>query len=166
MAEINILIAFDTGTIGATPKPSQDPNNPTAIGAGSIFMIASQQNVITGNGGNELNVSANTGDIIRWREMSLSLDVDDRVMLYQFHGSNNNLITAPQPIVITIKDPIPGVPPAPPLPPASQTIQDFFWQTTVLQQGTDTYQFSFVLNRRNGNLIGYFIWDPFITISN
>jgi len=164
MAEIDILIAIDAATIVAkTTTPSMDPNNPIQADPNSIFMVTSAADVVSGNGGDELNVKAETGDTIRWREMSLSLDVDDRVMLYAFQDSGGGLIQAPQAIVITITDSVPG---NPPLPPSTQTIQDFFWQTTVLKPGTDTYHFSFVITSRTGTVLGYYMWDPFITISS
>jgi len=51
-----------------------------------------------------------------------------------------------------------------PLHPDRQTIQNYFFQTTVENPGDVTYHFNFMLLKRDGTVQGYYYWDPYIHI--
>ena len=79
-------------------------------------------------------------------------------------ASGGNLISTPEPLEVEVKTPLPN--PADPTKPTSQTIQSYFWNTTVLSPGDVTYHFNFMILDRDGNVQGYYWWDPFIHITD
>jgi hypothetical protein len=128
-------------------------------------MITKQADALSGNAGNELQIAAQTLDIIRWRETTLSLNAAYTSILYKFvAASGGNLISPPAPLEVEVKTPLPN--PANPTQPGSQTIKSYFWNTTVLDPGDVTYHFSFMIVDRGGNVQGYYWWDPFIHITD
>lgn len=161
MAEIDIQMTFDAVTIFDTYKGNSDPKNPVGISANLVCMVTNQANVVSGEGGGELKVSAQTDDVLRWRETTLNPEYS--ALLYAF-TPQTGLISPPQPLQSAITVPVPNS--ANPLQPGRQTIQDYFWQATVLNAGDLTYHFSFMLVDRSGAEVGYYYWDPFITITS
>jgi hypothetical protein len=164
---IDVLIAVDTDTILQQYPGATDPNNPVQVTSNPppIFMIAKQGDVVSGEAGNELNLVAEVMDTVRWRETTLTLNADYTTILYKFVATGGDqLISPPVPLLATVNTPLPN--PADPLHPTSQTIKSYFWNTTVLDVGSVTYHFSFMILDRNGNPKGYYWWDPFITIKN
>ena len=172
MSEINIdnvLIVFDAETILNTYQtPSIDPTNPTFISDADkvIFMLAKKGDTLSGHGGANLDFRAHPSDIIRWRETTLERNTGRNIQLYEYQAfSTEELITAPtiQPVSVTI--PIPN--PKDPLHPNKfQKVADYLWQSTVLDVGRVAYTFKFAILKRDGSPLGYFKWDPSITITN
>jgi hypothetical protein len=168
-ATIDVLVVFDAATILANhPNPSQNSGSPTPVGDG-IFMIVDAAHAAGDQAGTELTVNAETGDTIRWRESTLA-STDYEALLYGFASEQRPntpqqpLITTPTPILITVTEPFPN--PATPAVPQTQTVQDYFWNCTVENAGSLTYQFQFMLISREGAVQGYFTWDPFINITS
>lgn len=163
---IDVLIAIDAETIISQLGTNTDPNNPAQVtDATLIYMVTKQADAMSGNAGNELNIKAETEDVIRWRETSLSLNSDYVGILYGFQqtGGGDQLISPPTPLQATVTTPLPN--PADPLHPTTQQIENYFWETTVLNPGTVTYHFKFMIIDRHSKVLGYYWWDPFITIS-
>lgn len=161
---VDILVAFDTEIIVETyPQPSRKPDQPTTVDRALIFMVTNSRNVISGQGGADLAVSAQVGDTIRWREANLSLGFEDAVVFYRFLASQGgNLISQPIPLQAVTDSPVPNM--ADPLHPRVQMITNYFWNSVVLARGRVTYSFYFMLLNRDGSLFGYFQWDPSIFI--
>ena len=167
MSTIDVLIAVDAESIVSKYGKNNDPNNPTFIPYGSqlIFMITKRDNVLSGQGGSELKIQANTLDTIRWRQTTLSLNAENDAILYQFVPSRGgNLIAPPRPEIATVKTALPD--PNDPTSPNFQTIQNYFWNTTAEKPGNVTYSFRFAIVDRHDNILGYYSWDPFIEISD
>jgi nematocidal protein AidA len=174
---IDILCAIDTVDIlNGYPNPSQDSTTPTQITANLIYMIVQQGSAISGNGQGELNVAANIGDVIRWRELTLSNNFENSVQFYNFSVNTQDLITLPPTLVggvqadgtlSTVQEAMPKQSPsAPPWLPTSVNNTPFhFWESTTESTGSVTYHWQFLIADGNGNVLGYFQWDPFITIS-
>jgi nematocidal protein AidA len=163
---IDVLIVIDAETTLSTYGPNGDSKNPTQItNSNLIYMITKQAEVVSGNAGNELNISAETLDVIRWRETTLSLNADYDAILYSFvAAAGGTLISTPEPLLVTVSTPLPN--PADPLHPTTQTVQSYFWSCTVLNQGDVTYNFKFMIVDRHGAVQGYYSWDPFIHITD
>ncbi|CAO3415776.1 inclusion body family protein [Azospirillum endophyticum] len=162
----NVLITFDTESIVANYKNiSQDPKNPTPISASYIYMVTNGANAISGQAGGELNLKASVGDVIRWREATLTLSSDDSALMYAFvPTAGGQLISPPQALLATVTIPIPN--PDNLTKPNFETIKDFFWNSNALSTGKVTYHFHFMITDRYGQVKGYCKWDPYITISN
>lgn len=164
---IQVLIAVDCETILATLGKNTNPNAPVQVtDPNLIWMITKQVDAVSGNAGNELNIKAQTLDVIRWRETSLSLDSAYFAMLYQFVNASGgaDLISTPTPMLATVKVPSPD--PEKPLQPGLQDVKTYFWECTVTNPGSLTYHFNFMILGRDGSVAGYYWWDPFITISD
>lgn len=165
MAEIiNVLIAFDTETIIKTyTNPSQDPNKPTQVTTSLIYMIVRQGNAISGQAGGNLNIKAQVGDIVRWRETSLSLSAESNALLYAYiRGSGEGRISNATAHIVEPDVPLPN--PDDPLHPKIQNVKIHNWTSEVERQGTVGYTFRFMILDRDEGLIGYYYWDPSVTI--
>ena len=164
---IEVLIAVDAQTIIETLGPNSDSNNPVQVtNAALIYMITKQGEAVSGNAGNELNIKAETLDVIRWRETSLSLNSDHVPILYKFvqTAGDQSLIDTPRPLLAKVKTPLPNM--SNPLQPTTQEIESYFWEANVLNPGQVTYHFMFMIADRSGKIVGYYWWDPFITITD
>lgn len=164
---IQVLIAVDCETVIATLGTNSDSNNPVQVQDSSlIWMITKQGDAVSGNAGNELTIKAETEDVIRWRETSLSLESDYVTLLYEFVNTSGDgdLISPPVPLLAKVKVPLPN--PSAPLQPGMQEIESYFWQCTVLNPGSVTYHFKFMIVGRDGTVAGYYWWDPFIQIAD
>lgn len=162
----DVLVAFDTETIlQKYPNPSKNPNAPTLIDFHHVYMITNQDNVINGQAGGELDLKAQVGDLIRWRETSLSLGFEKSVIFYKFIGNvGNELISTPTPRKAEASFAQPNT--TNPSVPTCQKIANYYWSSETLSTGRVTYHFNFMVVDRNCNAMGYFSWDPFITIHN
>ncbi len=171
MATTDILTAIDVQSL---PKLSQDKNSPTEGLNAYIYMIVKNDKVISGQAGAELNIKASQGDVIRWRETSLSGNFDSSVMFYQFVSNGGTLLQDPQliggvnngtPYTIQGIDPIYKM--TGPWDSTTVTYPYHYYQSTVMAQGKVTYHWRFQVNdTHSGALVGYGSWDPFITIGN
>ncbi len=163
---IDVLVAIDADTILKTYGPNADAAHPVQVtNPGLIFMLTKQANALSGEAGAELNLSAQTMDVIRWRETTMSLNSDYTGILYAFvPAAGANLISTPVPLEADVTEPLPN--PAKPTVPNSQTVKSYFWNSTVIAAGQVTYHFQFLICDRTGAVQGYYWWDPFITISS
>lgn len=160
---INVLMAADGRTLVNTLDPGT-ADKPTAVPTPSIFMMVKDDNAVFGQASKELKLTARTGDIIRWRGTSLSLNGDYNIFLYAFFSlKGGDLLSTPVDLTSEITRPLPN--PQDPAVPKTQTVKDVFWQSTVLTKGEVTYAFRFMVNDRNGTPLGYYYWDPFIQIT-
>ncbi|MFJ6621318.1 AidA/PixA family protein [Kitasatospora sp. NPDC091335] len=166
---IRVLIVFNAEDIVNDLGPgSQDPKNPTWVEAAAkyIYVTVKQANTVSGSTGAELNITAHVDDEIRWRETTYSLDDNFAALLYDYE-STSNLISKPQP----------SGPAQARLPfstatsagdtkyDATQKVQNSYWSANVTNPGSGSYTFSFQIIDRDGNLVGYYKWDPFLTIT-
>jgi hypothetical protein len=168
MADLNVLIAFDAATIvERNPGASRNPDTPTYVDERLVYMTTRQDHII-GTSGAELNLRAEPGDTIRWRETTLSLGSDYKALLYRYVSSDNGhvLIRTPEIEVIDGVYPMPkeGSEGRPDF--VTQNSQDHYWRTTVKRAGKVVYHFSFQILDRHRQLKGYFQWDPCITVEN
>lgn len=163
---IDVLIAVDTETIISKFGTNTDPDKPVQVTDSSlIFMITKSDDAVTGNAGSELKIGAKTLDTIRWRETSLSLNAIYSALLYKFvPTAGGDLISPPIPLLAQVQTPLPD--PSNPTIPKTQTIESYFWDSTVLSPGNVTYHFNFMIIDRSGNVQGYYWWDPFIQITD
>ncbi|GAA1701417.1 inclusion body family protein [Streptomyces yatensis] len=160
---INVMIAFDAVSIAKRyPDASRNPDAPTQVDHALIYMTTRQDRVV-GTSGAELNFRANPRDIIRWRETTLSLNSEYCALLYRYL-SGDQLISKPRIVIGDGTYPIPkdGATDQPDF--ETQDYQDHYWEADVKKTGQVTYRFFFQLLDSDQKLVGYFQWDPFITI--
>ncbi|KIH81277.1 inclusion body family protein [Pseudomonas batumici] len=162
----DVLVSFDTETIlKKYPNPSRNPDAPTLIDWQHVYMITNQDNVVSGQAGGELDLKAQVGDLIRWRETSLSLGFEKSVIFYRFIGNvGANLISTPTPRKATASYAQPNT--SNPVIPTCQKVDNYYWSSETLETGRVTYHFNFMIVDRDCKPCGYFSWDPFISIHN
>jgi hypothetical protein len=158
----DIQVTFDAETILQKYGTNTDPNNPVQVDASYVYMVVAAPAALSGNGGGELRLVAQTDDTIRWRESTPGVDL--QTILYAFSPLNNGIISNPQLFLSNVTVPVPN--PNNPLEPTTQTIQDYFWNSLAQAPGQVTYHFNFMIVDRHGNTQGYYAWDPFITITS
>lgn len=163
---IDVLIVVDTETVLAKYGAGGSVGHPYSVDERLIWAVAKKDSVVFANATGELKLRAQTEDIIRWRATGLSLNSEDSVILYAFavkKQSGPGLIRKPRANLVELKTPLPQE--NDPAKPAMQTVQDYFWQTTVQRSGHEIYTFNFMIVHRDGTVRGHFTWDPTITIS-
>lgn len=161
---IDVMVVFDAETIVKKVSPGTE-QSPAYCPHDLIHMVTNSGNVISGNAGAELNIAAQVGDGIRWRKTTLSFNTNYRVILYKFVATGGqDLISPPQPILVNVKVPLPD--PADPTNPSTQVIKQDFWQCISFMEGRVMYHFYFMIMDRDQNVLGYYWWDPYITIKN
>ncbi|MFF3328662.1 inclusion body family protein [Streptomyces sp. NPDC002888] len=168
MADINVMIAFDAATIvEQNPNASRNPDAPTYVDQSLIYMTTRHDHIVDMSSGAELNLRAEPGDAIKWRETTLSFNTEYKALLYRYvSSSDHKLLRAPEIEVIDGVFPMPreGTEGSPEF--VTQNYQDHYWRAAVRSVGKVTYHFYFQILDRHRQLKGYFQWDPFITIEN
>ncbi len=162
---IDILIAVDTETILDVYGPNKDPERPVQINPNLVYMIVKQANALSCQAGGNLNVKAQVDDVIRWRETTLSLNSNSNAILYKYVPiAGGELISSALPRISEPEVPLPN--PNDPLNPSVQKIKSYYWTSDVLDQGRVIYTFRFFITDRKEKVVGYYSWDPYITISS
>jgi nematocidal protein AidA len=179
MSNIDILTVVDATTLMdlvATNKLSPGTfESPTNLGsyAGSdvfIFMIADGEYVPNGGQGkSELTVSANVNDVIRWTITNPSADFTYNCILYSFQSAAiaQNIISTPtcatMPVVSYYNSLLDSTTPVP------SAYMYSVWSTSILNVGAGSVQYTWsfqVIDSTNGQVVGWFTWDPFIQIKS
>lgn len=160
---INVMIAFDAFSIAKRyPSASRNPDAPTQVDHELIYMTTRHDRIV-GTSGAELNFRANPRDIVRWRETTLSLNSEYSALLYRY-VSGDPLISTPRIVVGDGTYPMPkeGSDGRPEF--VTQDYEDHYWEADVRKTGRVTYRFYFQVLDSDLKPVGYFQWDPFITI--
>ena len=170
MAERQILTVIDCQTVLAKVTPGTIGNE-ASLGSWDtssvyVYMISSGNYAISGQGQSELNVSANSGDIIQWTVTDPTSGQEYNPVLYGFTTNNPTVLTAPVMLAETLEVYQPQSTTAPTGPFQKVNYPDYVWQTTILQPGQQAqYSWKFVILDNNGTQLGAYSWDPFITIA-
>jgi len=173
METINVLITVDADALanqlkdGKIQKGTQDA--PTPLGSYSqsdvyITMISQSGNVINNTQGqSELSIKCNSGDTIQWAITTFTNNFDYSVSLYNGSFSPADAMNPLTYNSSQAKNYLPN---------SSHILTQYTNQVAVAQAQVAevnkqiTYNLSFQLvNNSTGNIIGYFMWDPFITVS-
>jgi hypothetical protein len=164
----DILIVFDARTIiDSYQTPSMDPEKPTLIEKPEnvIFILTKKGTEFCGYQGGSLEFSARPADRIKLREITLTRNTGLNVQLYKYiSNSKSDLITTPTMQTYTYTIPVPN--PSAPLQPTSfQDITEYSWIATIATAGIVTYDSSFVIMNRSGQIKGYFHFNFSLTIT-
>ena len=175
MAIINIIVAVDGVQLAQQVQDGKlspgSPNAPTFLGSWTqsdvyISMIAQHSAVSNDQGESELNVKANSGDVLRWTMTTFDGNTDYTAYICNGSFNPSTNITPLFYMNMVASQYLPnGSNPLGTL----QNYHDNVYaaQATVLQPGNQIqYTMSFALvNNSTGQVVGYFSWDPFITVA-
>jgi hypothetical protein len=195
MAQINILIAVNGEAIveamsGSDPKLKAGTlEKPANLGGNDssdvyISMVTQNRNLTNksitttnkweGEGGSELNITCNFGDELQWSIISFDMNREQTPYLYNGYFECQNpehtpLGISPLKYLTTQVDnyfPPSDLPTGTPVK-VINTVAKVISNVTTHDQQKLRYELSFVLvNNSNGDIIGYFMWDPFIVINS
>jgi hypothetical protein len=172
---IDVEIVIDTvSLLKDFPSPSQNSNSPTMINHTSYsYMVAATKFVGGGQASGNLIINALNNDVIRWRCLSLSGNTDTSAVVYGINAFSGPTVTNP-PIAI-ISEPYGPLPilqnnqntSPPTFAPVIEN--DYFLQATVTGHGTEQYNVFFYVTSTDQTtgkpkLVGYFGWDPTISV--
>ncbi|WP_175772136.1 AidA/PixA family protein [Paraburkholderia phenazinium] len=167
---VDVLTILDAEKILKSQSPlSSDSNKPTTLlnnGTGTVYMVTTKGNAISGQAGSELNISVDAGDNIRFRTLSLTDAADYKCFIHHTNVSKNKELLVPDNFTfncLNVDEPYPA-PGWPANGVSSEKRADYFWQTTAESDGQATYQFVVAIYDRHSTLKGYVTWDPYITI--
>ena len=183
MSQIFIAITVDAISL-AKNKTGGSWNNPISLGSYAssdiyVEMMAQGDSVVNDQGGSELTINANVGDEIVYTISSPGAGQNYYPVLYNAHLNNANVRSLGPNTAVwtnyglgsggsgkapTFSNEIPtGYPDAG----SPNTFICPQWLFQVNGAGSTQYTMSFaVLDTQTGNVIGYYMWDPFINIQN
>ena len=175
MAMVYILVAVNGTQLAQQvadksiqPGTQSSPTNLGAYTSSDVYISMTAQNnvVVNDGGGSELTVAANSGDTLRWSMQTFDSNSDYTAYLYagSFNPSTNISPLIYLPVTTSSYLPTSSNPLAPP---SLVHNSVYFAQGTVLTPGKQIqYTLSFTLvNNSDGAIVGYFSWDPFISVS-
>lgn len=176
MQTIDILIAVDGAKLaqqvadGSVSPGSQE--SPTSLGSyaeSDVYLSMITQNSNVNNdtqGDSELQVKANSGDIVNWSITTFGDNADQTAYLYNGSFNPSSAMHSLSYSNFQVRNYIPAGE-TPTVDPSPYTNTLYNASSKVQQIGVQiTYNLSFTLvDNSNGNIIGYFLWDPFIYVS-
>ncbi len=160
---INLLVTIDTDhVIKDFPDPSTDQNNPSGLEHKYQYMVVSDNKELSGEGGADLNFSAEVGDHVRIHGTSEYANFEKSILIYKIQKFGGEEVFSPfNSSTYTKSTPEPS---GPNVLPAKNVDRDYwFYEANVVKRGTESYQIWFALYV-DGDLYGYFYWDPTITV--
>ncbi|NTX12037.1 hypothetical protein HUA76_14655 [Myxococcus sp. CA056] len=170
---IDVLTVVDVDKVIGKYGPNASLDNPGVAIADCVYMLVRRDSAVGAEAIPELTVAAKTNDNLRWRLASLTLNTRYSALLYKMNVSGNaQCITQPQPLVSHIKVPVPEVSGGQSSGFNVQPYVDFFFQSTAmlptatLPGGRVTYQLYLQVTDNQGNKVGTYSWDPYITITS
>lgn len=168
----DVITTIDVGSIVSVYASQislprhQNPLDPIHISEQYVYMVTENQNALRGNG-NELILTARTGDNIRWRIVTTAGTLDYTAVLTRFVGiANATCLSEPEAAFAVTQVMTPNA--TNPLVPIAAECNDYYYQSTIEDipplGHAIIYTWVFALYRRT-TLLAYFDWDPLIYVS-
>lgn len=176
MATINILVTVNGESLASQVANGSIPpgreTSPTGLGSFSssnafISMVAPIESVNNSTQGqSELDIRANIGDTLSWSISTIDNNDSQTPQLYNGQFNPSSAMSQMNFYCVQAKTYLAqGSPPA--SSPVEYVNQVSSVSSQILQGGVKIqYTLSFILvNNATGETIGYFSWDPFITVN-
>ncbi|MEM7537778.1 MAG: inclusion body family protein [Chloroflexota bacterium] len=161
---IDILIVVDAETIIKDYGRNNEPAEAAQINSDHVFMTVKEDQALSGQGGGDLEIKANVGDILRWRQTTISLGSGYSAMLCEFkQTAGKDLIINDGPRTNKVIVPLPN--PNDVYHPNTQVITDYHWNGEVNDYGSEYYAFLFLITDRHGKTQGFYSWDPKVQVN-
>ncbi|WP_076411947.1 AidA/PixA family protein [Shewanella sp. UCD-KL12] len=176
MSLINVQVSVNADQLSTQVRdgsiPAGNVNQPTNLGSYSssdvfISMVAQDNVVANDQGKSELRINAVAGDAIRWSMTTLDDNARNTAFLYDGHFNPSTCITPLTYFNMHTKLYLPAG-----AEPKNGVIveydsYDYVAQGSIIEPGqTIQYTLSFkLIDNSNGQVIGYFTWDPFINVA-
>lgn len=169
METIPILTVIDCQSILDKVGRSGTFDNPTSLGAWGtsdyyLYMMTTRSFVVSDQAQSELTVKAQVGQNIQWAITCIGAATNYNVILQKIVPNSQDAITNPQSLKFTLNQygAHPNQTPTP-----SQVVQ-YPMDATVesTNGGSIQYYVTFSIVDPAGNTLGYYMWDPFINVTN
>lgn len=157
---INVLIVIDAETIIQQLPSSLDPEYPTNVCSGMVYIIIRSDDRLIGDP--SLTLSVRVGDVIRWRATTPSYNMLHSALFCDFKANPNELISPVQSRVTKVNSPYPDE--NDPDSPKRQIIIGNYWGCDVLKRGKVTYRFDFMILDRDNEVLGYYYSEASLEI--
>lgn len=166
-----ILTVIDCASILNNPAIAKGKiGSETSIGSYAtsdayIFMIGSNDYLASNQGKSELTVGARSGDVVQWTVTDPTSGQQYSPILYGF-TTQSEAISSPLMLDLKLNVYQPASTSQPTGPFKAVSYQDYVWEATVTQPGTQIqYFWKFAILDQDGNVLGAYSWDPFIAVS-
>lgn len=160
----NVLLIVDAESLFSRyPQPSLEPQKPTVIEDGFIFIISGTET--TQNTKNDSKVlTASNGQVFHVRGRTVSLLAEHSVVFHNISVSDTGILSPPK-LVVHDEQTVPAPDPANPTQPGSHKADDHYWECSLLTPGVATCELSFMLINPRCEVLGYFSWKTEVTLS-
>lgn len=174
---IQILTVIDCKSILENSSiPPGTIGNETSIGSWGtsgqyVFMISSgdyclSSNPDEGQGTSELDVNADSGDVVQWTVTDPSSGQAYSPVLYGLEADHPEALSPPvmRAVKLNVWQPLNTSAPTGPF--QAVPYPDYVWESMILTPNVQIqYSWKFVILDNHGNIKGAYSWDPFITVS-
>lgn len=152
----HVFLIVDTETLlSRYPQASQDPDSPTPIDDGFIFILG---NTHLSNIKIDTEVlSIRLGRVVHLRSRTVALRAGHSVVIYEFAVEDGDVLPAPN-LTVNPDQSIPTINIANLTQPILQKADDHFWRCQPLSQGSESCELRFMLVNSQCEALGYFSW--------
>jgi hypothetical protein len=153
-----VLLIVDAETLlSRYPQPSLEPDNPTLIDDGFIFVAGGTQTKNSVKNDRLITLTATNGKTFHIRGRTVGLQAEHSVVFYDIAVGNAGVLSPPQ-LIVHSGLTLPAPNPENPTQPASQKADDHYWHCTQLAVGAEKCELSFMVVNTSCEAVGYFSW--------
>jgi hypothetical protein len=129
-----------------------------------LYMLTTQSFVVSEQGQSELTVKAQVGQSVQWAMTCIGAGTQYNVIIQGITPSPATAISTPFSLPLTTERYVS----APDGTPTAESYKEYLMQATVENVGTGSIQYyvNFTIVDTSGNTLGYYQWDPFISVTN
>jgi hypothetical protein len=154
----NVLLIVDAETLlSRYPQPSLEPDAPTLIDDGFIFVVGGIQIKTSGKNDSIITSITTNNKTFHIRGRTVGLQAEHSVVFYGITVSDVGLLSPPQ-LIVHSGLTLPAPAPENPTQPVSQKADDHYWQCTQLAAGVEKCELKFMVVNTSCEAVGYFSW--------
>lgn len=155
-ATAHALLIVDAETLlSRYSQPSHDPDNPTLIDKGFVFILGGAHLPAAKTGSHVLQMSL--GQAVCLRSRSIALRAEHSVVVYFFTTGAAGVLPAPK-LVVKADQPVPAIDIKDLTQPTLQHADDHFRLCQPLSSGKEQCELSFMLVNSQCEAVGHFRW--------
>jgi nematocidal protein AidA len=153
---VHVSLIIDAETLlSRYPQASQDPDAPTLVDEGFIFILDSPLLSDSKSTSRVLRISLGQATHLRCR--TIALRAEHSAVIYGLEVDNAQVLPAPD-LVINADQTVPSIDLENLTQPVAQQADDHFWRCQPLTQGKANGELRFMLVNSRCEAVGYFSW--------
>ena len=169
METIPILTVIDCQSVITQKGQGGSSDSPINLGSWStsdlyVYMLTTESFVVSEQGQSELTVKAQVGQSVQWAMTCIGAGTQYNVIIQGVTADTTTALSTPFSLPLTTERYV-GAPGSTPTP---ESYQEFLMQATVQSVGSGQIQYyvKFSIVDTSGHTLGYYLWDPFINVTN